>query len=122
MTQQMTHFPKPGMHLPGPIENASAQAASVRRDEAERKRIERAERRAAGTPDPRVVDTAIVAALIETLAKGHAATRIRAKGTTKGFLVGLEPLMRDALANLVHGRGVSHDAAIDALQKRLRLV
>lgn len=122
MQQQMTHFPEPGTPVAAVIESASAQAASARRDEAERKRVERAERRAAGTPDPRVVDTAIVAALIETLAKGDACRRINAKGTTKGFLVGLEPLMKDALANLVHGRGVSHDAAIDALQKRLRLV
>lgn len=118
--QQMTHFPEPGVPVPAPIENASSQAAAGRRGEAERKRIERAKAKAAGLPDPRVIDTAIIAALIETLEKGDARRRIRAKGTTRNFLVGLHPLLSDAMANL-KARGIERDVAAEALRKRLRL-
>lgn len=121
MTETMTHFPTPIAPLPAVIESPSAQAAAGRRGEAERKRIERAKAKAAGLPDPRVIDTALIAALIETLEKGDARRRIRAKGTTRNFLVGLHPLLSDALANL-KARGIERDVAAEALRKRLRLV
>ncbi|MCJ2035589.1 hypothetical protein [Methylobacterium sp. J-068] len=123
MTQMMTVFPTPGTPLPSPIESASAQAAAGRRGEAQRKREERAERKAQGLPDPRVVDTAIVSALATVLVKGNAAARIQAKGGDMSiFRLPLETLMAEAMLTLTQGRHIDRKTAGKVLAQRLRIV
>ena len=123
MHQQMTTFPEPGVPVPAVIETPSAQAAAGRRGEAERKRIERAKRKAQGLPDPRLVDNAIASALANVLQKGDAANRIKAKGgDLKVFRLPLEALMHEAMAVLTLGRHVDKKTASKVLAQRLRIV
>lgn len=123
MTQLMTTFPEPGTPVPAAIESASAAVAAGRRGEAERKRIERAERKAQGLPDPRVVDAAIVSALATVLSKGDAANRIKAKGgNMRLFRLPLEPLLAEAMLTLTQGRHIDKTTASKVLAQRLRIV
>ena len=119
----MTVFPTPDAPLPAPLESPSAQAAAGRRGEAQRKRDERAARKAEGLPDPRLVDNAIASALANVLQKGDAANRIKAKGgDLKVFRLPLEALMHEAMAVLTLGRHVDKKTASKVLSQRLRLV
>ncbi|GJD46555.1 hypothetical protein AFCDBAGC_4437 [Methylobacterium cerastii] len=123
MQQLMTTFPEPGTPVPDPIESTSAQAAAGRRGEAERKRIERAARKAEGLPDPRLVDNAIASALATVLKKGNAAVRIQANGgDLRKFRLPLEALMQEAMATLTLGRHVDKKTASKVLSQRLKLV
>lgn len=93
--------------------------------DAERKRAERAARRAAGLPDQRTVDVAIVAALATLLEEGDVVGRAQRQGSLDGLSVDLRPLMQGALRHLrrgkVDGVKVSRVAAVMALQQRLRM-
>lgn len=99
-------------------ESASAAAAKAKRDEAERKRIERAERKAMGRPDPRLVDTIVARALADALkaadARGHIVRHRKLDGLTldaKGLLTLAMTALQD--------RGFTKDVAKIALQGRL---
>lgn len=123
MAETMTHFPTPSAPLPDVIESPSAQAAAGRRGEAQRKRVERAERKAQGLPDPRVVDAAIASALATVLVKGNAAARIKAKGgDMRVFRLPLETLMTEAMLTLTRGRHIDKTTASKVLAQRLRIV
>lgn len=123
MTEMMTVFPTPGTPLPAPIESASAAAAAGRRGEAQRKRDERAARKAEGLPDPRIVDAAIASALATVLQKGDAANRIKAKGgDMRLFRLPLETLMTEAMLTLTRGRHIDKATASKVLAQRLRIV
>ncbi|KMO14754.1 hypothetical protein [Methylobacterium platani] len=98
--------------------SASAEAAAHRRVEAERKRIERAERRAAGLPDRRTVDGAVSAALAQVLREGKAASRVRARGSARGMVVDGEAILRHAILEL-RARACSKEAASRAVAERL---
>ncbi|SFU34617.1 hypothetical protein SAMN02799631_00266 [Methylobacterium sp. 174MFSha1.1] len=98
--------------------SASAEAAAHRRVEAERKRVEREERRAAGLPDRRTVDTVVSAALAQVLREGNAAARIRARGSAVGLVVDGEAVLRLAIRGLT-ARGVAKEAASRAVAERL---
>lgn len=93
--------------------------------DAERKRIERQARKAAGLPDLRAVDVAIVSALVSALERNDVAGRMRAQGRAKGMALDLEAVLRDALRGIrrarIEGQPVTKGAAIEALQQRLRL-
>jgi hypothetical protein len=93
--------------------------------DAERKKIERQARKAAGLPDVRSVDVAIVSALVAALEDADVAGRMRAQGSARGLTLDLEVLLRDALRGIrrgkVEGQAVTKAAAIEALQQRLRL-
>ncbi len=90
--------------------SASAEAAAHRRVEAGRKRVEREERRAAGLPDRRTVDTVVSAALAQVLREGNAAARIQARGSARGIVVDGEAVLRAAIKGLT-SRGVTKEAA-----------
>lgn len=93
--------------------------------DAERKRIERQARKDAGLPDVRVVDVAVVAALVAALDGADIAGRMRAQGNARGLTLDLEPILREALRGVrrarIEGKPVTKSAAIEALQQRLRL-
>ncbi|MCJ2043171.1 hypothetical protein MKK58_01195 [Methylobacterium sp. J-078] len=99
-------------------ESASAAAAKARRDEAERKRTERAERRAEGRPDPRLVDSIIARALADALkaadARGHVVRHRKLDGLTLDAKAILGLAMNELKA-----RGFPKDVAKVALQGRL---
>lgn len=123
MTQQMTRFPEPSAPIPAVIKSASAQAAAGRRGDAQRKRDERAARKAEGLPDPRLIDNAIASALATVLQKGNAAVRIQANGgDLRKFRLPLEALMQEAMATLTLGRHVDKRTASKVLSQRLKLV
>ncbi|MCJ2036013.1 hypothetical protein [Methylobacterium sp. J-068] len=79
--------------------SAVAAAAKAKRDEAERKRIERAERKAEGRPDPRLVDTIIARALADALRAAGA----RAHIVRHRKLDGLTLSAKDVLALAMKG-------------------
>ncbi|SFE90065.1 hypothetical protein SAMN04487844_107124 [Methylobacterium sp. yr596] len=105
---------------PAPVAplSASAEAAAHRRVEAERKRVEREERRAAGLPDRRTVDTVVSAALGEVLRQANAGARIRARGSARGMVIDGEAVLRAAIRGL-RARGCSKEAASRAVAERL---
>lgn len=115
-----TPFPTPANFFPAPDETPEAPVEPPLTD-AERKRRERAARREAGLPDPRVVDNAIMAALAETLDKGGAAELIVRKRGTDSVLVYLKPILKSALNTLVHEKGVPRDVATNLVMRRLKL-
>lgn len=104
--------------VPAAPMSASAEAAAHRRVEAERKRVEREERRAAGLPDRRTVDTVVSAALGEVLRQGDAGARIRARGSARGMVIDGEAVLRAAIKGL-RVRGFSKEAASRAIAERL---
>lgn len=99
-------------------ESASAAAAKARRDEAERKRIERAKRREKGLPDPRVVDGLIVQALVEALKAAGALQHIQRTGKLAGLTLDAETIARAALKGLA-GRELSKDVRGKLIRDRL---
>lgn len=107
-------FPEPADFAPG------AEMPAVE-TEAERKRRERQERKDAGLPDPRVVDSAIINAFAEVCAKGDAPGFIVRRQSTDKVVVFLRPVVEGALRTLVKDRGVRKDIAVDLVLKRLRL-
>lgn len=115
-----TDFPTPGDFFPAPDE-APEMPAEIPLTDAERKRRDRLARREAGLPDPRVVDTAILTALIDSLAKGGAAEMITRHRSTDRVLVYLKPVLKDALNALVHQRGVPKNVATQLVMRRLKL-
>lgn len=106
-------FPAPDAAPPPPPEATLTPA--------ERKRLERAARREAGLPDPRVVDSAILAALIESLVKGGAAEQIVRRRSTDRVLIYLRPVLKGALNALVHDKGLPRHVAVQLVLRRLRL-
>lgn len=93
--------------------------------DAERKRLERQARKAAGLPDLRAVDVAIVSALVSAMDRTDVAGRMRKQGSAKGMTLDLEAVLRDSLQGIrrarIEGVPVTKAAAIEALQQRLRL-
>lgn len=123
--EEPTAFPEPTdlarfFSGPDPLPTPAPQVS-----DAERKRIERQARKAAGLPDIRAVDVAIVTALVAALEGADVANRMRAHGSARGLTLDIEALLRDALRGIrrarVEGQPVSKVAAIEALQQRLRL-
>lgn len=114
--------PAPDAPAPPPVPaapmSASAEAAAHRRVEAGRKRVEREERRAAGLPDRRTVDTVVSAALAQVLREGNAAARIQARGSARGIVVDGEAVLRAAIKGLT-SRGVTKEAASRTVAERL---
>jgi len=98
--------------------SATAALAAARRDEADRKRRERAEKKRDGIPDGRVVDAAIAAGLAEVFSKGDAAGKILLRQTVNGFVFDGRKVLAYAKRNLV-ARGVSNQAAALALEAKL---
>ncbi|MCJ2043228.1 hypothetical protein MKK58_01505 [Methylobacterium sp. J-078] len=99
-------------------ESASAAAAKAKRDEAERKRIERAERKAEGRPDPRLVDTIIVRALADALKAAGARAHIVRHRKLDGLALSAKEILALAMKGL-QDRGFAKDVAKVALQGRL---
>jgi len=99
-------------------ESTSAAAAKARRDEAERKRNERAARRAKGLPDPRVVDGLIVQALVEAFKAAGAQQHIQRNGKLGGLMLDAEAIARTALKGLA-GRELSKDIRSKIIRDRL---
>ncbi|MCJ2047643.1 hypothetical protein MKK58_24335 [Methylobacterium sp. J-078] len=99
-------------------ESASAAAAKARRDEAERKRIERARRRDKGLPDARVVDTAIVQALAAAFKAAGARAHMQRTGKLAGLTLDAEAIARAALKGLA-GRDIAKDVRWQMIQARL---
>jgi len=89
--------------------------------DAERKRRDRAARREAGMPDPRVVDTAILNALVTALVEGNATEIIVRRRSTEPVRIHLKPLLKDALTTLVHDKGLSKAMASELVMRRLKL-
>ncbi|MGC5781748.1 MULTISPECIES: hypothetical protein [Methylobacterium] len=93
---------------------------------AERKRAERAARRAAGLPDPRVVDAAVATAMAEALHAADFVGHCVRRGSVAGMTVDVEDVMRRAIAHVraakVQDGQVSRAAAHQAVAQRLRLV
>jgi hypothetical protein len=115
-----TTFPTPADFFPAPDE-APEVPAEIPLSDAERKRRDRAARRDAGLPDPRVVDGAILMALIDSLVQGNAAEMITRHRSTDRVLIYLKPILKDALSTLVHDKGVPKDVATQLIMRRLRL-
>lgn len=93
---------------------------------AERKRAERAARRAAGLPDPRVVDAAVASAMAEALHAADFVGHCVRRGSVAGMTMNIEDVMRRAIAHVraakVQGGEVTRAAAHQAVAQRLRLV
>jgi hypothetical protein len=118
-------FPEPAdlsLFFPEP---APALAPPPPMTDAERKRQERQDRKRAGLPDVRTVDVAIIAALVAALEDADVAGQMRAQGSVRGLTLDLEPLLREALRGVRRARvndvPVTKQAAVEALQQRLRL-
>jgi hypothetical protein len=118
---EISTFPTP-VHdfFPAPDPAPAAPPEPVLSD-AERKRRDRAARREAGMPDPRVVDTILLNALVESLVKGGAAEIIVRRRSTDPVRIHLTPILRDALNALVHEKGVSKAMATQLVMRRLKL-
>ncbi|MDH2309169.1 hypothetical protein [Methylobacterium brachiatum] len=93
---------------------------------AERKRVERANRKKAGLPDPRVVDAAVASAMAEALHAADFVGHCVRRGSVAGMTVDVEDVMRRAIAHVraakVQGGEVTRAAAHQAVAQRLRLV
>lgn len=109
--------------FPTPVDDF---AAGIPMTPAERKRTERANRRAAGLPDPRVVDAAVATAMAEALQAADFVGHCQRRGTVAGMTVDVEDVMRRAIALVRAARvatgPVSGPAAHKAIAQRLRLV
>ncbi|MFF9551165.1 hypothetical protein [Methylobacterium fujisawaense] len=116
MFDRIEAFPKPDDNF----------AKHIPLSPAERKRVERANRRKAGLPDPRVVDAAVATAMAEALHaadfRGHCVRR----GSVAGMTLDVEDVMRRAIAHVraakVQDGQVSRAAAHQVIAQRLRLV
>ncbi len=85
-------------------ETGSARTARERRDAAERKRAERARRRAEGIPEPRLVDAAIATALCDLSRRGGLRARVREQKSYEGISYGLADVLGQAMEELVERR------------------
>lgn len=104
-----------------PAETPSARAAALRRAEAERKRGERAKRKAEGVPDPRTVDAAIIGAVVAACARrGHPRTIAQTKSLA-GLAITLQDIVGGTMQELVENRGIGQQQAKGALLVRLGL-
>ena len=102
-------------------ETPSAKAAAARRAEAERKREERAKKRAEGVPDPRAVDAAVIGAIVAAAARrGHGRTISHTKSLA-GLAISLQDLVGGAMQDLVEVKGIGQQQAKRALLVRLGL-
>ncbi|SDM31294.1 hypothetical protein SAMN05216360_101520 [Methylobacterium phyllostachyos] len=102
-------------------ETGSARTARERRDAAERKRAERARRKAEGIPEPRLVDAAIATALSDLSRRGGLRARVREQRSFEGISYDLGGLLGQAMEELVERRGVAQPQAKAALMQRLGL-
>jgi len=113
--------PAPEPEASEPIERPSARAAAIRRAEAERKREERAKRRADGIPDPRMVDAAIIKAVVAaSVRRGHPQTIAKTKALS-GLAISLQEILVGSLKELVEVKGVGQKQAKGAVLVRLSL-
>ncbi|MFC6388710.1 hypothetical protein ACFQDP_05000 [Methylorubrum zatmanii] len=103
-------------------ETGSARSARERRDAADRKRAERARRKAAGIPEPALVDRAIATALADLSCRGGFRARAREQKGFEGIAYGLADLIGQAMEELVERRGVKQRQAKKALTTRLGLI
>ncbi|CAA2155404.1 hypothetical protein MBRA_01049 [Methylobacterium brachiatum] len=102
-------------------ETPSARAAAAKRAEAERKREERAKRKADGVPDRRAVDSAVIGAIVTAAARrGHGRTISQTKSLA-GLAISLQDLVGGAMQELVENRGIGQQQAKKALLVRLGL-
>jgi len=102
-------------------ETPSAKAAAARRAEAERKREERAKKRAEGIPDPRAVDAAVIGAIVAAAARrGHGRTISQTKSLA-GLAISLQDLVGGAMQDLVEVKGIGQQQAKRAILVRLGL-
>lgn len=102
-------------------ETPSAKAAAARRAEAERKREERAKRRADGVPDPRAVDAAVIGAIVAAcVRRGHGRTISQTKSLA-GLPISLQDIVGGAMQELVEVKGIGQQQAKRALLVRLGL-
>ena len=102
-------------------ETGSARSARERRDAADRKRAERARRRAEGIPEPALVDRAIATALSDLSRRRGLRARVREQKSFEGIAYGLADLVGQAMEELVERRGVRQQQAKAALMARLGL-
>ena len=105
----------------GTPETGSARSARERRDAADRKRAERARRRAEGIPEPALVDRAIATALADISRRGRFRQRAKAQSSFEGLAIKLEAILGQAMEELVQRRGVKQQQAKAALRARLGL-
>ncbi len=102
-------------------ETGSARSARERRDAADRKRAERARRRAEGIPEPTLVDRAIATALADLSRRGRLRARATAQKSFEGISYDLARVLGQAMEELVERRGVKLPQAKKALMARLGL-
>ena len=105
----------------GAPETGSARTAREKRDAAQRKRYERARRRAKGIPEPRLVDAAIAIALCDLSRRGGLRARVKEQRGYDGIAYGLADVLGQAMEELVERRGVKQPQAKAALMQRLGL-
>lgn len=105
----------------GAPETGSARSARERRDAAQRKRDERARRKAGGMPDPRVVDAAIATAIADICIRADFRGRAKAKSSIKGLSIGLDAIIGQVMQVLVEQRNVGQPQAKKAAMQRLGL-
>lgn len=105
----------------GAPETGSARTARERRDAAQRKRDERARRKAEGMPDPRVVDSAVATAIAAISRRARFRQRAKAQSSFQGLHLGLEAILGQAIQELVEHRGVAMPQARAAIKARLGL-
>ncbi len=105
----------------GAPETGSARSARERRDAAQRKRDERARRKAGGMPDPRVIDSAIATAIADICIRANFRGRAKAKGSMRGLAIGLDAIVGQVMQVLVEERNVGQPQAKRAAMQRLGL-
>lgn len=97
-------------------ETGSQRAARIREEARERKRKERAIRRASGLPDPRELDRALVDAIRDAVVPDH---QLGGSSTrTHPASVDVRALVREAARSL-QGRGFAPAATVPALIARV---
>lgn len=105
----------------GAPETGSARSAREKRDAAERKRKERARRRAEGIPESRLVDAAICTALADLSRRQDMRARVKSQRSYNGLHYSLRDLVGQAMEEFVERRGVGQAQAKRALMTRLGL-
>jgi hypothetical protein len=88
----------------GAPETGSARTARERRDAAQRKREERARRKAKGVPEPRLVDAAIATAFSDLSRQGGLRARVKKQRSYEGIAYGLADLVAHAIEPFVERR------------------
>ncbi|WP_279356717.1 hypothetical protein [Methylobacterium indicum] len=104
---------------PGPIpERRASKTWGFRRTDAQRKRVERAKRKAAGMVEPSVLDAAIVTAYARMLVEGDAVNLIARRGTMEGMSLSVHRVYEEARTILLE-KGATPAGARRMLGERL---